>query len=266
VQNRDERCCRIDVNIALDRCRLVILSPIHAPKIAPGRVPALVASNRDTIIYVGFAAPPTQVFQAFSDAHGTAKAWVDVSEIAVNNVFARTFVRGRRAALGWQEADIVPVGYYLFIDNEVRAHHSGLVDPDDSMIPWAFGLGLAAFFAKDRRSTLAAAYELGTMQASMRVTAHFEATWLEYDSARRNRAPPPQPQPPLLDELQRAFRILGLPSAATPAEVRDRFRSLVKECHPDLFAGEPDAFAEANSRMAQINAAYELILERTRSD
>jgi hypothetical protein len=48
--------------------------------------------------------------------------------------------------------------------------------------------------------------------------------------------------------------VLGLPPTATPEEVSATYRRLAKEWHPDRGGG-----AAAESRMAEINAAYDLV-------
>ncbi len=48
--------------------------------------------------------------------------------------------------------------------------------------------------------------------------------------------------------------VLGLPPTATPQEIAAAYRRLAKEWHPDR-GGGPDA----ERRMAEINAAYDLL-------
>jgi len=50
------------------------------------------------------------------------------------------------------------------------------------------------------------------------------------------------------------FAVLGVAPGATPEEVLDAYRSLAKRWHPDRAGG-----AEAALRMAQINAAYDMV-------
>ncbi|MGN1089641.1 MAG: DnaJ domain-containing protein, partial [Huintestinicola sp.] len=51
------------------------------------------------------------------------------------------------------------------------------------------------------------------------------------------------------------YQVLGLSSDATSEEVKKKYRTLVKQYHPDL---HPDD-AEAAEKMSEINAAYERI-------
>lgn len=50
------------------------------------------------------------------------------------------------------------------------------------------------------------------------------------------------------------FAVLGVTPGATPEEVLDAYRALAKRWHPDRAGG-----AEAALRMAQINAAYDMV-------
>jgi hypothetical protein len=65
-----------------------------------------------------------------------------------------------------------------------------------------------------------------------------------------------------MDDVRRAYAVLGLPADSSYAAVRRRYRALVKTWHPDRFAADPQAQAEANIRMRAINAAYTTLMER----
>ncbi len=52
-----------------------------------------------------------------------------------------------------------------------------------------------------------------------------------------------------------AYEVLGVSPQSSPDEVKKRYRSLVKEFHPDLNPGDE----KAAQRMAEINYAYELV-------
>jgi DnaJ-class molecular chaperone len=57
------------------------------------------------------------------------------------------------------------------------------------------------------------------------------------------------------DELRQALDLFDLPERTTLAGVRDRYRRLVKECHPDLHDGADE------ERIRQITAAYRVLRE-----
>jgi len=55
------------------------------------------------------------------------------------------------------------------------------------------------------------------------------------------------------DQLKEALELFGLPERATLAEVRNHYRRLVKEHHPDLPGGLDD------DRIRRITAAYRIL-------
>ena len=57
------------------------------------------------------------------------------------------------------------------------------------------------------------------------------------------------------DELRGALDLFALPERVTLAAIRDRYRRLVRESHPDLHDGADDG------RIRQITAAYRLLRE-----
>ena len=60
------------------------------------------------------------------------------------------------------------------------------------------------------------------------------------------------------------FQTLGIRPWADAEEVRDAYRSLVKQWHPDMIQ-DPAARQEAQQRMVEINLAYEEALRLTSS-
>ena len=57
------------------------------------------------------------------------------------------------------------------------------------------------------------------------------------------------------------YKILGVERNATPIEIKQRFRLLVKELHPDK-TKKPDS----ESKMAEINKAYEILSDKERRE
>jgi curved DNA-binding protein CbpA len=58
------------------------------------------------------------------------------------------------------------------------------------------------------------------------------------------------------------YDILGLPRNATTQQVRDRFRTLARELHPDRFAGEEKS--EAEVRFQEITQAFNMLNDPAR--
>lgn len=57
-------------------------------------------------------------------------------------------------------------------------------------------------------------------------------------------------------DVARYYEILELPPNADPAAIKQAYRRLVKDWHPDRFAGQPQAQQAAEERIKQINTAY----------
>ena len=60
------------------------------------------------------------------------------------------------------------------------------------------------------------------------------------------------------------YRTLELPHDATDAQIKRRWRELAREHHPDRAAGDGEEAARLTARMARINAAYDVLRDRTR--
>lgn len=152
------------------------------------------------------------------------------------------------------------------VDGEVRAFHPGLVDFQNDKLSVGIGtlFALGTLLTKTSK-TVWEAFEIAYSQASQRVITSFTpiAEAFKAHAARMREIPPsPPPPPPPVDELDQAFAVLGLDQSATLADVKQRRMDLVKQWHPDQFAKDQVAFAHANAMLAQINAAYDLILVR----
>ena len=61
---------------------------------------------------------------------------------------------------------------------------------------------------------------------------------------------------PSTDALARYFSALDLPATATPQQIKDAYRELVKVWHPDRF-GDEKLKDRANAKLKEINEAYE---------
>ena len=56
--------------------------------------------------------------------------------------------------------------------------------------------------------------------------------------------------------MNNPFEVLGLKGWADPDEIRTAYRTLVKQCHPDMIQ-DPMLKEEAQERMVRLNLAYE---------
>jgi hypothetical protein len=66
-----------------------------------------------------------------------------------------------------------------------------------------------------------------------------------------------------MDPSRNAYATLELSPSASPAEVREQYKRLVRRWHPDQFVDDPQGQADAARQMRQINVAYALIQEAT---
>lgn len=73
------------------------------------------------------------------------------------------------------------------------------------------------------------------------------------------RETPPSPTPPVSTKTARAYATLGVPVGANTAAVRAAYKKLMRQHHPDRFAGDAEKAREATTTAARINAAYEHI-------
>ncbi len=60
------------------------------------------------------------------------------------------------------------------------------------------------------------------------------------------------------------YRTLELSHDASDAQIKRRWRALAREHHPDRAAGDGEEAARLTARMATINAAYDVLRDRTR--
>ena len=60
------------------------------------------------------------------------------------------------------------------------------------------------------------------------------------------------------------YQVLGVPRNADDGTIRAAYLALVRACHPDRFAGQPQE-QEAQERLKEINWAYDTLSMRTRA-
>ena len=63
-----------------------------------------------------------------------------------------------------------------------------------------------------------------------------------------------------VDELARAYATLGVTPWVSLSDVRKRYKTLVRQWHPDRFARDPQGQAEAALRMRAINDAFRAVV------
>ncbi|MDY6899557.1 MAG: DnaJ domain-containing protein, partial [Cyanobacteriota bacterium] len=63
------------------------------------------------------------------------------------------------------------------------------------------------------------------------------------------------------DKISRAYNILDLKPDASPEQIKQAYKKLVKKWHPDLFANQPQELIKAQEKIRQINEAYNTLTE-----
>lgn len=66
-----------------------------------------------------------------------------------------------------------------------------------------------------------------------------------------------------MNEFAQYYQVLGLEITATPAEVKQAYRSLAKKWHPDRFVNQPQLRDKAQQEIQKINQAYEILKDYT---
>lgn len=72
----------------------------------------------------------------------------------------------------------------------------------------------------------------------------------------------PQPNPAVNQDLQKAYKILGVNPGMTEDEMRRTYKKLASQLHPDKLMSQglaPEQLAASNERFKQIQAAYAFI-------
>jgi len=176
---------------------------------------------------------------------------------------ALPFLRQGLSSCGVSRARDVLPGYYLFRRGRMLAWDSGLPSRIDAM-PIARGslLGMIAFAYCRDMAFLGKSLRIAVDEAvAARLTAHFRR-FVEDDGARASQTEAPsvgRTQSPD-DDLQRAYRTLGVSPGATDEEVEAAWRTLRIEFHPDRAAADPVEFKRRSRQAAQINWARDTIL------
>ena len=62
-----------------------------------------------------------------------------------------------------------------------------------------------------------------------------------------------------IDELRRAYQILGVPSSASERSIKQAYRRITKRGHPDRYTSGTPTYAAATQMMKRINEAYSQI-------
>ena len=64
---------------------------------------------------------------------------------------------------------------------------------------------------------------------------------------------------PYSDDVARCYRVLDLPFGAPMEDVSKRWKTYLKQCHPDRFATDPAKLADATELTQALTAAHDTI-------
>lgn len=237
----------------------------EVPRLGPLMAYAMIRASRVAAIFIGpFGPSPLDaVLRYVQEVHQGTACWLDAGEINLADNATRSWIDAQHERMGRPAGAPVRPGYYLFLDGQVSAYHSGLIDFKRDR--FSLGVGIAAVIAAlywKNTSLFDTAFDAARIQASVRVLQCFEAAIAGPQQYATHEAPPPRPaEEAAIDEVVLAFEVLGLATSATQNEVKARFRALAKKWHPDRFTNNSTKCAEAGARMTQINAAYSVICE-----
>jgi hypothetical protein len=226
---------------------------------------AMIRASRVAAILVEPFGPPPRldvVLGYVQAVHQGMVCWVDINEINLADIATRMWIDAQHAQLGRVAGAPVRPGYYLFLDGQAVAYHSGLIDFKRDKA--SLGVGVVAAIAAlywQSNALFDGALQAASFQASVRVVLCFEAAITGQPPHAAYQAPPPPAEEAAIDEVGLAFEVLGLPPSATQDEVKAQFRALAKEWHPDRFTNNAPKLAEAGVRMRQLNVAYSVISE-----
>ncbi|MEH2292687.1 dynamin family protein [Nostoc sp.] len=110
--------------------------------------------------------------------------------------------------------------------------------------------------------------EIAQMKAEMRSpnacrqTSPGSQTGKQQNATQSNKAPNQPKTQTEKDKITHAYRILRLQANASLAEVKQAYRTLVKQWHPDLFVGKPQLQKQAQEKMHLLNEAYAILSEK----
>ncbi|MFC0876974.1 J domain-containing protein [Saccharicrinis sp. FJH2] len=198
-----------------------------------------------------------QFEQHYSDR--ISLGWINISEINYNEKIITEFVKSWIPDIGLQKTESVMPGYYLFKNGKLIAYHPGTIDL--SKINQQVH-GLSAIFSviaglvvglveKDFLKGVEAF--LNTLEApqAFKVFEFFKEALGDAQSSSKQRQ-----QSVFNEELDRAYKILGVSPDNTDEEIKKAWKKLQLKYHPDKSIENKD---ERTKIIAEINNAYDLV-------
>ena len=127
-------------------------------------------------------------------------------------------------------------------------------------LPWSGGSGSSSGSHRTRQREYAHSH---SHSASRRERVRVTESREKVEEPRQESKPITPPKHYAMSRVE-ALRAFGLPYDATDDEVRDAYRRLAKEHHPDHVASQgEEAVAEATQKFVRIREAYEVLVDET---
>lgn len=226
-----------------------------------------------------YAPPEPDIVLTYFKLFAAGTAWLDLRTFDPADPIS-DWIEAENARLGHKARGLRP-GYHLFAAGNLRAYASGILDLRREVrsigigaLTWWLGTEFDVPFLRDSAFIAARAeaaihviggfYEILRAKEAPTMPPSGSST-APGSSSGRSPSPPPRPHPPAqptpIDEVGLAFEMLGVPTDATQAAIKSRYRALAKEWHPDRFVGDGARANAASVRMMQFNVAYSLICQ-----
>ncbi|BAZ39172.1 dynamin family protein [Calothrix sp. NIES-4101] len=102
--------------------------------------------------------------------------------------------------------------------------------------------------------------EIAKMKAEMGASGYQKRQQQNTNTSNQTSSQQPQKQIDI-EKRNRAYKLLGLPNNASIDAIKQAYRKLVKQWHPDLFVSNPQQLKQAQEKMHLINDAYNLLTD-----
>lgn len=192
---------------------------------------------------------------------------MDLSKVDHNNRTINEFVKTWMPKIGLPPSNSIFPGYYLFKNGKLIAHHAGTIDRSEvdanlqgmaAIIGAITGL-IVGIAEKDTWKGLEAF--LKTMEApqAFKVLTFFTQVLGEKNSSESRQ----RQEEVFSDELENAYKLLGVTPSATDEEIKKAWKSLQLKFHPDM-TQDSNEKERRTKLIAEINNARDLI-KKTRA-
>lgn len=186
---------------------------------------------------------------------------VNTEQLDYADPFLQGLIGKQMERIGLTASDILIPGYYLFKKGILVAYHPGTFDIsklDTEMVNTTMKIAagvsiLMALFTKSITSGLQMFAQLSEVPTGMNIFEFFKEVLeakSEVDIIKKQ-------QFIFKSEINKAYALFEISNSATDNEMKAAYKKKLKECHPDLNAGNEEA---SNKLTAKVIEAYEFIM------